>query len=124
MEHGMVAVENAQDLVLELVEGLCKVLAEGLGSEEEKEKEWVRAGLSCLRASLQTYLKLEEKGVNRAIPGTEAVFDMEKVEEAVGELEALPAALQEVLKDSRRYVEERQVLGGGFAHGQVFTDEE
>ena len=124
MEHGVVAVENAQDLVLELVEGLCKVLAEGLGSHEEKGKEWVRAGLSYLRGSLQTYLKLEEKGVNRAIPGTDAVFDMAKVEEAVGELDALPAALQNVLKDSRRYVEERQVLGGGFAHGQVFTDEE
>jgi len=124
VEHGMVAVENAQDLALELVEGLCKVLGEGLGDEEERGKEWVRAGLSYLRGSLLTYLKLEEKGLNRAIPGTEPVFDIEKMVEAVGELEALPDVLRGVLRDARRYVEERQLVGGGFAHGQVFSDEE
>jgi len=124
VEHGIVAVENAQDLLLELVEGLSKVLGEGLASSAEQASEWVRAGLAYLRGTLQIYLQLEEKGLNRVIPGTEPVFDLSKVEESIGPLESLHPALHGVMLDVRRYIDDRQVFGGVHAHGQVFSDEE
>lgn len=120
VEHGVVAVENAQDVALELMEGLCKVL----GEAEDPQAEWVRAGIAYLRASLQKYLRMDEVGVNRAIPGTEPVFDLAKVEESVGSFDALSPALGGIFRDARRYVADKQVLGGEHAHGQVFSEEE
>lgn len=130
VEHGIVAVENAQDVTTELLEGLVKVLNEGLtsGSENDTREEWIRAGLSYLRGLLQKYLRLLENGINRAIPGTAPIFDAAQLDEvmgtAAGEGAELSPTLQAILSDTKRYVEDKQALGGEYAHGQIFSTED
>jgi nuclear cap-binding protein subunit 1 len=120
VDHGVVAAENAQDLAMELLEGLARVL-----SSPAAEGEWARAGTSYLRGILQRYLQLVEAGLNRAIPGTEPIFDAGRVDEVLGNEElALSAAVRGALEDAKRYLEEGQALGGDFAHGQIFSQEE
>jgi len=120
VEHGVVAAENAQDLAMELLEGLARVL-----SSADAGAEWARAGTSYLRGILQRYLQLAEAGLNRAIPGTEPIFDAGRLDEVLGNEElGLSAGVRAVLEDAKRYLEERQALGGDFAHGQIFSQED
>lgn len=120
VEHGVVAAENAQDLAMELLEGLARVL-----SSADAGAEWARAGTSYLRGILQRYLQLAEAGLNRAIPGTEPIFDAGRLDEVLGNEElGLSAGVRSVLEDAKRYLEEGQALGGDFAHGQIFSQED
>lgn len=124
VDHGVVAAENAQDLAAELLEGLARVLS-GADGQGQQQEEWARAGMSYLRGVLQLYLRRVEGGLNRAIPGTEPIFDAGRLAEVLGNEElGLSAAVRGVLEDAKRYLDEAQALGGEFCHGQVFSVED